>query len=662
MSVKIINVLKDDSFNDILELFRQSSATEVILVLPRVGKLFHHEDHFAAFSSEAKQGGKVISVLTSNPQTALLAKKFGFVVMASGASKTKPAGKAKSPSKKIATLATAPPPGDFSIPDFNDSADLGDVPLTSDQTQGSDPADTDDVDPLRNMHIEDEKGNIVDENEDSASFVASLTATAKVSPRRMPLASDVDGVRLGMQAKNLSPASKSEKPASVPVQKGLSSDDVALGAGSDYIDTVWRGLKNRSSGRPLSVAATPSFFKRTWSSTARIASGASMPKRVALTLVVSAAIVLGSVVYLMTGKAHVALVPVSKAVDIQIIVQASDVFTAVDDAFAKIPGQLLDVSKTAEHMVTATGTRDVASKARGKITVYNEYSSSPQTLVTNTRFGSSTGKVYRTLQSVVIPGSTVSASKTVAGTLTVDVIADAPGTEYNIPAGKFIIVAFQEKGDTNKVQSFYGVSDAAMTGGASGPSVVVTQANYDAAKNAATSAVQTELSAALFALGADLQVLEANKSSITSVTSSANPDDAAQSVTVTVVGGIKTIAFRKKDLQDLIAGAILKKEHLVVNPEQLQLSFSDVAFKADIGTLLFTVSIQGKGYSPINTETIQRDIAGKSAPDIRDYFRNKEGVESATVSLSPFWVRSVPSNIGKIDVQLLFNGTSEGSR
>ncbi len=690
MSVKIINVLKDDSFNDILEIFRQSSAPEVILVLPRVGKLFRHEDHFAAFASEAQQAAKIVSVLTSNPQTALLAHKFGFTVMASGASKTakpaRPAKALKAPAK-VATLATAPPPGDFGIPDFNDEADLGDVPLTSDQTQGSEPEDTEEADPLRNMHIEDDEGNIVDENadgeadepkdqdltvgDDAASLVtagashltATLAGAPKISSRRVPKASDIDGVRLGMVPRTLTPAPKTERPAAVPIQKNDIREQGKASDGVDYIDTVWRGMNTKVASRPpLSSPSAPSFLRRTFSDTARIATSGAMPKRIALTMVGAAAIVLLSVVYLMTGSARVALVPVGKTVDTQITVQAADIYTSIDDAFAKIPGQLIEVSKTAQDTVSASGQRDVASKARGKITVYNEYSSSPQALITNTRFSSTGGKVFRTLQSITVPGSTVKAGVTVPGKITVDVVADAPGTEYNIPAGNFIIMAFQEKGDTNKVATFYGKSEAAMTGGASGPSVVVTQGDYDSAKAAATEAVREQIAAALAAQGADLQVIDADNIVMGDVVSTANPDDAASSVTVTATGTIRTVAFRKQDLSDLIASTILKKERLVVLPDQLELSFSDISFKSDLGTLVFTVSVKGKGYAPVDTETIVRDIAGKNATSIRDYFRDREGVESATVTLSPFWVRSVPTKTSKITIEVMYSGAAQESR
>lgn len=678
MSVKIINVLKDDSFNDILELFRTASAPEVILVLPRVGKLFRHEDHFAAFASEAAQAGKAVSVLTANPQTALLARKFGFTVMASGSGKTA--------APKAATLTTAPPPADFTVPDFNDSADLGDVPLTSDQTQGSEPEDDEEADPLRGMHVEDDEGNPVDDDkdgttdepdegdltvgDDAASFVstpvsapvATLAAAPRVMPKRPPQPNDIDGVRIAVAPKTLAPVAKTEKAEPVPVQRSAVTEEEVARMETDYIDAVWRDKNGNATPESVTAPVTPrqpSFLSRTLSGTARMATGGSMPKRVALSILAGAIIVLFAVIYLMTGSAHVALTPIGKSVDTQITVQASDTFTSVDDAFAKIPGQLIEVSKSAENTVTASGTRDVASKARGKITVYNEYSSTPQTLIATTRFQADNGKVFRTLQTITVPGSTVSAGQTVPGQTTVDVIADAPGTDFNIPAGRFIIMAFKEKGETDKVEKFYGKSDAAMSGGASGPSKVITQADYDKAREAATAAVREQVSSALESQGAGLIVLDADKPVIADIKSTANVDDAADSVTVTATGTLKTIAFRKQDLMDLIAGTILNKDRQVVLPEQLELSYSDLAFKPDLGTLVFTVTIKGTGYVPVDTDLIAREIAGKNAASIRDYFRDREGVQSATVTLSPFWVRKVPQNVKDIRIELMYGTPQE---
>ncbi len=645
--MKIINVLKDDSFDEILELFRKAPEGEVFLVLPRNGRLFRHEDHFAAFASEASQGKKTVSVLTPNPDTAVLAKKFGFTVIASQ-KPNRPASVA--PARQPAVLASSPPPADPEIRDEQDDA-FSEVPMTSDATMGNDSIDSDaiDGDPLRNMHVLDEEGNPVDDNKDGKADEPDAEDVSTAM-----LASVVDGIRGGVPQRTLSPSSRVEKAAPIPVQTARELD---------YIDTVWRDKVGY--GRRTTLNVTPSrpslmtrFFHMlagSFSLTARSAGDASVPKKVIAGILLAAFLVLGSVVYATTGSARVALAPTGKTLDTQITVQASDAFTSVDDAFYKIPGQLLEVSKTASNTVPATGNREVASKARGKLTVVNEYSSSPQTLVVTTRFQSSNGLVFRTLQNVTVPGSTVNAGKTVAGTTTVDVIADKPGPTYNVPAGNFTIMAFVEKGETDKVKQFYGRSDQPMTGGVSGPSSVVTAVDLENATAAASAAVKEEIKQALEAQGDELMVLDGDKPVMKDAQSSARVDDAADSVTATATGTLATVAFRSTDLRELIRKSFLKRERLMVMPDKLELSYSDISFKADSGTLTFTVTVKGMGYAPVDTDAIKQDIGGKNTANIQSYFKDKEGIRSATVTLSPFWVRSVPSNPAKIEIELVYD-------
>ncbi|MCC6934276.1 MAG: baseplate J/gp47 family protein [Candidatus Yanofskybacteria bacterium] len=659
--MKIINVLKDDSLADILDIFRQAPAGEVILVLPRVGKLFRTEDHFAAFASEASQGGKTVSLLTGNPTTAQLARKFGFAVMASNATK-KPTSKKKTKAAPKAQLATAPFPGDPDVQDFGDNADLGDVVLPSDQTMGSTPSDADEVDPLHGMTLLDEEGNPVDENEDGEPDQpdnedlmigddAELMASDGSAPTAT-LAASVDGVRQGAARKNITPSARAERPTKVPVQRSAARDDL------DYIDAMWRDKIGRAAARPLPAARfgsrIPSFFAKMTRMTGRSLGSVSASKKIAAGMLGGAIIILGAVVYLVTGSANVRIVPVAHSVDAQYTVQASDVFSTIDDTFLKIPGQLLEVSKTQSATISASGMRDVASKARGTITISNEYSSSPQTLVATTRFRAEDGHIFRTLQSVVVPGSTLVAGKSVPGTVRVEVIADKPGPEYNVPAGTFTIAAFLEKGDTEKAKKLYGTSSQAMSGGASGPSKVVTQADYDQAKSLATAGVKEQIKAALAAQGGGLLVIQADAPAFNEAQSTAKPDDAADAVTVTMSARLKTIAFRESDLHELIRRFSLKKDRLVVDPARLAITYGDVQFKEDMGILSFTLALTGSGYQPLDIEAIQKDVAGKKSAGIREYFQGKAEVQSATATLSPFWVRTAPKNPARIRVDIVF--------
>ena len=77
-SVKIINVLRNDGFGEILQIFRQSPAGEVIIVLPKKSRAFTKEDHFAALASEAQSGQKIVSFLTGNQSVMPFIEKFVF--------------------------------------------------------------------------------------------------------------------------------------------------------------------------------------------------------------------------------------------------------------------------------------------------------------------------------------------------------------------------------------------------------------------------------------------------------------------------------------------------------------------------------------------------------------------------------------------------------
>src|SRR3990167_6597094 len=88
-STKIINVLRDDKFEEILDIFRNTSAKEVIFVLPKKSKAFKNEEHFVILESEAQKQDKKISLLCSSPETNNLAKKYKFDVLLSKTSEEK---------------------------------------------------------------------------------------------------------------------------------------------------------------------------------------------------------------------------------------------------------------------------------------------------------------------------------------------------------------------------------------------------------------------------------------------------------------------------------------------------------------------------------------------------------------------------------------------
>ena len=601
--IKIINVLKDDTLPEILEVFRQAPAGEVIFVLPKNGKVFHSEDHFAAFAAEATATGKTISIMTANAVTASHARAHGFNVM------TAKPKRARTPK---AVVVSNPPPADDDIVDTSEDAFQDDVPLTSDERQqvvGQDERE-EETNPPPGFHIEDD---------DQGAPVE--------------VADDDTGAELASARRKM------------PVPQTANED-------LDYIDKVWRDrAAQQASVRTMPPA--PSLWSRMRvrphlpSVTFR-----RFTRSVVVVAAVAAVVVLGATVYLTTGSASVVITPVSQPLDERITVTASDAIASVDPTFGKIPGQLIELTKSATATATASGQRTVASKARGRIIISNSYSSTPQTLVSTTRFTSAGGLVYRTLSTVTVPGTTVNAGVAVPGTVTVDVIADQPGSQYDIPAGTFKIAAYVEKGDTERAAKVFGTSTDPMTGGANGPSAVVQQADYDKAHDDALAAVTKAVQDALATQADGMRIASAVDSGNTAFTSSARVDDAAASVSVTATTTLTTVAFRQADLDRIVADTILQKDRLVVDPAQVQENISGVTFDPTLHTLSFTVAVTGPGYKPVDAAAVANDITGMDSSAFQAYISGRADIQQAALSLHPFWTRSIPHKTDAIHVEL----------
>ena len=80
-TTKIINVLKDDKFEEILEIFKSTPAQEVIFVLPKSSKVFSKEEDFQIIEEEAEEHEKSVSILCSNVKINELARKHNFDIL-----------------------------------------------------------------------------------------------------------------------------------------------------------------------------------------------------------------------------------------------------------------------------------------------------------------------------------------------------------------------------------------------------------------------------------------------------------------------------------------------------------------------------------------------------------------------------------------------------
>ena len=101
----------------------------------------------------------------------------------------------------------------------------------------------------------------------------------------------------------------------------------------------------------------------------------------------------------------------------------------------------------------ASGKKYAEKKATGEVVIYNNFSSSPQTLVATTRLVSSDGKIYRLNNSITVPGAEAPGGKITPSSIRASISADKPGEAYNLSPGvKFRIPGFE---GSPKYDGFY---------------------------------------------------------------------------------------------------------------------------------------------------------------------------------------------------------------
>ncbi|HXV26818.1 MAG TPA: hypothetical protein VD862_02245 [Candidatus Paceibacterota bacterium] len=705
---KIINVLRDDSFKDILDLFRKTDAEDVVFVLPKRSAVFRREDHFAAFASESKRANRNVSILCANADVNDWARKYGFTVITKSRPSTKTAAaltddyndedeEVRDPNTDAFDDDVAVPGGEKDeITDTGEEEEMEGYHVEEDEEApkaGKPAADGDEDEPdlededysqtrqrygPNDMDLYDAEGNLIIKK--GSGVVATLAAAKVIRP--------LDAVRSPEKGTGVSVKGRTERPMKVgvkatpvpeseddaepsfeeilneavssktaprPAQAGKEAPQTDEDGDLDYIDAVWRDRVNGSRQTP---AAKPKGW-RTWfgsgqskepGGAARKPGGGSHRMRNAVSGAVAAVVLIGGAFMVLNlGKAAVTIVPVSRDLEFQISVQTSDAFGSVDSLFNKIPGQLFEIEREADREFPATGSEEVAAKAKGKITISSTLNF-PQTLIATTRFESSGGLIFRTLQTVTVPA----ASGDAPGTVTVDVIADKPGAEYNIEGTDFVVAAFREQGDTERFEGITGDSVQTFVGGALGLAKVVTQEDLDNATAAVREELTSQVRQAFEAQASGLKLVNDAEIVIEDLAATHAVDDAGDTFRVTATGKLTTVGFRESDLFTLLDDYTRRSWQLSVVPDLLTVQYDNVRFVEDRAILAFDVTVLGKGFVPVSTEEVIADIQGLSKTAVRDYFKSAENVRSSTVVLSPIWVRSVPKDASRITVDIQF--------
>lgn len=363
-------------------------------------------------------------------------------------------------------------------------------------------------------------------------------------------------------------------------------------------------------------------------------------------------LLIGYVAYIMIfNKATVTLTPQkinSAQVDIEYVVY-NKVNPPENVLQAHIPYILTDISVESSKEIPATGEENIEEFASGTIKVFNSYSTDTQRLINKTRFESEDGYIYRVRHSVNVPGKS---SDGTPGSIEVQVYADDPGEEYNLSEGNFTIPGLK---GTDQYDGMYAESVTSISGGFVGLSKVVTEEDEEKARGE----LQNDLEDSLFSkvdnsISSDkIFYYTPNFIEYTSLPTEVNGD----SVIVKEKGVLVGLLF---DKSEIVAHLVKDAINSADGTETIKMSnISDLSITLKENQS-FDPSVDMEGIIHIEGNptfeweldeiTIQEMFIGTKRSEFKDIVGNIDGIAKADQSIRPFWKRSFPNDIEKIDI------------
>lgn len=313
-----------------------------------------------------------------------------------------------------------------------------------------------------------------------------------------------------------------------------------------------------------------------------------------------------------------------------------------------IPTEVFGTEKNLSGEFTATGLRQKAEKAHGAIRIYNNYSSSPQTLIASTRFISSDGKLFRTPTKVTVPGT--------PNTIDIEVVADQPGEEYNIGPSTFSIPGFA---GTPKYTSFYAKSFEPMTGGIKREVVYVMQEDLDKAEKALKEKVLQECKISLKAAVPQTYIYleEALDCQIKGFSSSSKAGQEADKFVSQVKTEGRILAFKKSDLADFAKNHIKSQAAAgkEVNENSLETEYDAKTIDLKTEKITLSLKIWGEIFTAPDQSGIKETIKGKTVEETKAIIGALPETTSSRAKLWPFWAKRIPLDLERIKIKIILD-------
>jgi hypothetical protein len=400
------------------------------------------------------------------------------------------------------------------------------------------------------------------------------------------------------------------------------------------------------------------------------------PRRRKIWLIVLLAVACIAIIFIaMTyvyAKAVVIITPKAE----QIAVSGTYTASASSASTGALPYEVIQTSETASTTVAASQGPLIENKAWGQVILYNAYSTTAQKLLIGTRLINDKGLIYKTAETVTIPGihktpttgnagGVANPNATSTGSVSVYVVADQAGSQYDIAptdlTGDFKIVGFQGE---PKYTSIYGrlKPKGAIIGGYSGYKEMVATSTLKQAQTnlsqSVTSALQSDLKALVptgYVLYDGAYIIKLASTTVDSASTSA-------SAVVSLKGILYGIMFKASDLVKAIAPAQVAEfppGDFVINNLSLlkftptnETAFQSILDSQSSGQISFSLSGSFGLVGTFPSADVARALTGLSVAQSKDVFAKYSTIMTAHAIITPFWKHSFPDSSNKIIIDI----------
>lgn len=314
-----------------------------------------------------------------------------------------------------------------------------------------------------------------------------------------------------------------------------------------------------------------------------------------------------------------------------------------------LKAEIIPIDEIGSTTIDTKGKKDVGTKAKGAVTIFNNDSDSVN-LAEGSTLTSSNGQKFTTDSSISIASASGDIfAGTKPGTKNVNVTAADIGTDYNLPSDtKFTV------GNSKTVAA---KNDNAFTGGTKKNITVVSkddlakleQALPGELSNKAKSDISSKIKSGQTILPDFIDTDLSNEKFDKKL------DDEAKQVSLNATVSFNYLSFNNTDMADF-ASKLFNNSKFSVEKSNLETSAKNIKIlkNKDVTTDL---NIKAKLFPKIDTNALINQLAGQDVQKAKNMLSNLENVQNVTIKISPN-LPFVSSNLPKTSSNIKINITS----